>query len=53
MPREPGEYVRKVGELFIAFIHKLDQNGIIEKEEKERVYEEGMSSSEFWIGEIA
>ena len=28
LPQEPGDYIRKVGEHFISFIHKLDHSGV-------------------------
>jgi len=44
----PQEYIRKIGEHFIAFIHKLDSSEC-GAECSEALYPSGMSCGEYWV----
>ena len=49
MPSEPGDYIRKVGEHFISFIHKLDQAGVTAKMENS-LY--GGNATDYWLNVV-
>ena len=55
---EPNEYIRKIGEHFISFIHKIDtQSNVIQFNSEINMYHkycsEGVESvTQYWIGEI-
>ena len=49
LPSEPGDYIRKVGEHFISFIHKLDQAGVTAKMENS-LY--GGNATDYWLNMV-
>ncbi len=58
LPSEASDYIRKIGEHFIAFIHKLDQSGTIEENWDIVPYHKYIDSSiasisSYWISKIA
>ena len=43
---EPNEYIKKIGEHFVSFIHQLDQSQVLQS------YQDSQISSDFWISLI-
>lgn len=56
LPSEASDYIRKIGEHFISFIHKLDQSGLVEGWDlacyQRYVDSEAQSVSSLWISTI-
>ena len=59
LPSESSDYIRKIGEHFISFIHKLDQSDLAKTLDPEiALYAKycgvpSESISDFWIGHIS